>query len=68
MNKTLSILLLALFISACSDEHMDDEKHSSNAAPLFQDQRQMLDKAKAVDAMLQESVEKQRRMIEQQSQ
>ncbi len=60
--RTASLLAL-LLLTACSP---DDNK--TPPPELFKDQREALDKAKAVDPALQQKDEEQRKAIEQQTQ
>lgn len=60
--RTATLLCSLLLLSACGKS--DDQP----APKLFQDQREVLDKAKAVDPALQKQDEEQRKAIEQQAQ
>ncbi len=64
MTHRTAALYAMLLLSACSPSNKE------NAPPpkLFKEQRDALDKAKAVDAMQQEQAEKQRKEMEQQTQ
>lgn len=71
--------LLAIMLSACSGSSTDHANHptdKTSAAPadeqphrsgLFQSQRNVLDKARAVDGTIQNQAERERRAIDQQS-
>lgn len=62
MNYRTAIILSALLLNACG------QKEDTPPPKLFEDQRQVLDKAKDVNALQQEEAEKQRKAIEQQAQ
>jgi len=62
MNYRTAIILSALLLSACG------QKEETPPPKLFEDQRNVLDKAKDVNALQQEEAEKQRKAIEQQAQ
>ncbi len=64
MTYRTAALCTMLLLSACSPSN--DEK--SPPPQLFKEQRDALDKAKAVDAAQQEQAEKQRKEMEQQTQ
>lgn len=60
--RTATILCTILLLAACGQS--DDQP----APKLFKDQRDVLDKAKTVDAELQRQEEERRKAIEQQAQ
>ncbi len=62
-SRTAALLSTLVLLAACSPK--SDEPP---APQLFQQQRQALDKAKAVDANQQKQEEEQRKAIEQQAQ
>ncbi len=64
MNYRTALLPLALLalLSACG------QSNDQPAPKLFKDQRDALDKAKAVDPMVQQQNEEQRKTIDQQTQ
>jgi hypothetical protein len=61
MKITLALLTL-LLLNACSPSE------TTPPPKLFKEQRDVLDKAKAVDTALQQQSEEQRKLIEQQTQ
>jgi len=58
-NRTFALLCAILLLSACGPGGKD-----APPPKLFQDQRDVLDKAKAVDSALQKQDEEQRKEIE----
>jgi outer membrane lipoprotein-sorting protein len=62
MSYRIAIILAIFLLNACG------QKEDTPPPKLFEDQRQVLDKAKDVSAQQQEEAEKQRKAIEQQAQ
>lgn len=62
MSYRIAIILSIILLNACG------QKEDTPPQKLFEDQRQVLDKAKEVGAQQQEEAEKQRKAIEQQAQ
>jgi uncharacterized membrane protein YgcG len=62
MNYRFAIIATILLLAACG------QKEDTPPPKLFEDQRQVLDKAKEVGALTQEEAEKQRKALEQQTQ
>jgi outer membrane lipoprotein-sorting protein len=60
--RTFALLCTILLLAACG------QSDSQPAPKLFKDQRDVLDKAKTVDATLQKQAEEQRKTTEQQTQ
>ena len=61
MNKLLSItILVTLVISACSDEGKNQEKQDH----VWKEQTEALDKAKAVEGIIQDSARAQEQQIQ----
>ncbi len=60
--RTTTLLCALLLLGACG------QSENQPAPKLFKDQREALDKAKAVDPALQKQDEEQRKTIEQQAQ
>ena len=61
MNKLLSItILVTLVISACSDEGKNHEEQEH----VWKDQTEALDKAKAVEGIIQDSARAQEQQIQ----
>jgi len=63
--KTLLCLLLAVFITACSDS---DQTTKSRAGSFWKEQTQLIDKAKDVEQMLKDTAALQQQRIDQQTQ
>ncbi len=70
MTKKYQLLLLLPFIliGGCSDEKEEITQKPSNEEHVFSDQTRALEKAKGVEQMIQSGADKQRQMIEEQSQ
>ncbi len=62
MNYRIALILSVFLLNACG------QKEDTPPPKLFEDQRQVLDKAKEVAAQQQEAAEKQRKAMEQQAQ
>lgn len=62
MNYRIALILSVFLLNACG------QKEDTPPPKLFEDQRQVLDKAKQVSAQQQEEAEKLRKAIEQQAQ
>lgn len=64
MSYRIAIISTLLLLSACDQK----SKEQTEPPKLFADQREALDKAKAVGAALQEQEDKKRKELEQQTQ
>ncbi|HLP96923.1 MAG TPA: hypothetical protein VK149_00620 [Sideroxyarcus sp.] len=62
MNRCLSALCLLLLLGACSPND-----NQSPAPKMLEEQRSVLDKAKALDSEMQKADETQRKAVEQQA-
>lgn len=60
MIRTVSLLLMIGFVVACSDEQPQVEEH------VWQEQTDMIDKAKDVEQLLNDTADLQRKAIEEQ--
>ena len=68
MKKNRLLLLVPLFwISGCSNEQENIAPEQSNKGQVFKEQRESLEKAKQVEQMLQQGVDRNRQIIEEQS-
>lgn len=70
MTKIYPLLLLLplILITGCSDEKEEMTQKPLSEEPVFSDQTRALEKAKGVEQMIQGGADRQRQMIEEQSQ
>ena len=69
MTKTIIILSAALLLaSACSDDGKDTSEKKLSGDHVWKEQTQAIDKAKAVEGILEDAAAEQRKIIDEQAQ
>ena len=69
MTKTIIILGAALLLaSACSDDGKDNSDKKPSGDHVWKEQTQVIDKAKAVEGLIEDAAAEQRKIIDEQAQ